>query len=232
MATFRPFRVRFSSTNIPESRKRGLMTNRWRRVRRVFAFYLNHNIDVGSVQEAGTYAKQVDIEVKDIKTLWAKANSIVRGREVGNGVFVNRVRFKSRKLDDIQVGDLNVAVVQITRRALRKHNRFTWTHLAIHRRTRRDDPTGEDRRAMNVLVRAFIKGIERRGGAWSLAGDANEGEQWALTRLGVDLGVHGVDHIRASHHFVPEGHRSYDKPDLSDHRFLVADARVTTPVAA
>jgi len=225
---FRPFKVRFASTNAPESRKRGLTPDRWKRVRRLFAFYVNHGIDIGSVQEAGTYAKAVDPEVGKIKTVWAKANSIVRGREVGNGVFVNRLRFKVRKLDDIDVGDLHVAVVRIKHRL----SGFTWTHIAIHRRTRRDDPTGEDRLAMNILVRQFIKDLERNGQAWSLAGDANEGDQWALTRLGVGLGIQGVDHIRASEHFAPVTQRVFDKPALSDHDFLVADARVTHAAAA
>lgn len=217
------FFVRFVSTNIPESAKRGLLPDRLRRARKVFQFYLNHGIDIGAAQEAGTYAKRVDWEVPKIKTLWARANNVIKGRLVGNGVFINRVRFRSKQMDDLDVGDLHLAVVKVVHR----RTGFTFTVLAIHRRTRTADPTGEDRRAMNVEIRRWIKSFEATGAAWVVIGDANEGEQWAIVDLGQSLGNHGVDHVVASRHFAKVDERTFDKPRLSDHDFLVVDAVVT-----
>jgi hypothetical protein len=211
-------RAVFASTNAPESAKRGLLRDRLRRARLLYRFYANHDVDVAAVQEAGTYAEIVDAEVKGLKAIWAKANSIVKGRRVGNGIIGNRVRFKIRKLEDIPVGDLNIAVAQITHR----RTGFTWRHIAIHRRTRRDDPSGEDRTAMNIALRGLIKSIDREGGAWVVAGDANEGEQWAIADLGKTLGQHGVDHIIGSKHFIALGQEVIDRPRLSDHAFVLA----------
>jgi hypothetical protein len=219
------FRTRFASTNAPESRKRGLLQDRWKRTRLVWQFYLRHNIDIVAVQEAGTYASQVDLEVGKLKSLWAQANSIVRGRRVGNGVIVNRIRFKSKQLQDLTVGDLHVAVVRVTHR----RTGFSFIVFGVHRRTRRDDPTGEDRREMNKALRVFIGELERVGKAWVVIGDANEGEQWGIANLeaATVLGQVHVDHVVASHHFEPLGQKVVEKARLSDHDFLIADARVT-----
>lgn len=219
------FKVRFVSTNVPESAKRGLLRDRLDRARRVWRFYLRRHVDVACLQEAGTYARQVDLEVTDLKSLWAAANSIVRGRQVGNGVVVNRLRFRTKQLEDITVGDLHLAVVKITNR----RTGFYWIQFAVHRRTRRDDPTGEDRRSMNNLLRAWIATLERKGVAWCVAGDANEGEQWAIANLeaAVVLGQVHVDHVIASHHFTPLGQEVVRRRKLSDHSFLIADAEVT-----
>jgi hypothetical protein len=219
--------IRFATTNTPESMKRGLLKDRAARARRLFRFYASKRIDVCALQEAGTYAELS--ETPQHKALWARFNQIVRGRQVGNGVVVNRWRWRSRLLEDVTVGTgdeaVHIAVVLVTERPTRGRDPFKFKFYAVHRPTRR--ATNKDLRPVidDVLAmhtRYDDKAVPPR--AWVVAGDMNV-SPWNPVG-GVLLGSHRVDHIRASHHFEPLGQEVYDRPLLSDHDFLVAEAAV------
>jgi hypothetical protein len=213
--------IRFATTNVPESRKRGLLRDRLARARRVTRLYLKKRIDVCALQEAGTYAELVDGETPTLKALWAKFNQIVRGRQVGNGVVINSWRFKARLLEDIPVGDVNLPVILVTERHVRGRDPFKFKVYGVHRPTRVAD-NANLRPVIDRVLRAHTDRDDRLGRAWVIAGDMNV-NPWGW---GVKLGQHGVDHIRASHHFEPLGQEVYDRPLLSDHAFLIADALV------
>lgn len=214
-------RLRFATTNAPESMKRGLLKDRLRRARRLYRFFRETRVDVAALQEAGTYAEQA--ETPRHKALWAQFNDIVKGRQVGNGVVVNRWRFKSRLLEDIKVGQgddaVHIAVVLVTHR----RTRWFFTFRAVHRPTRVAD-NAELRPVVDGVLREQTKRDDADGMPWVIAGDMNV-NPWGW---GVKLGQHGVDHINASHHFEPVGQHVYDRPLLSDHAFLTADAAVET----
>lgn len=214
-------RVRFATTNAPESMKKGLLRSRIERARRVARFQRVKKIDVRAIQEAGTYAEQIDATTPLYKTLWATANDFVNGRKVGNGVEVNHWRFKSRLLDEITVGKgdnaIHIPVVLLTHRI----SGFQFKFYAVHRPTR----TAENRALRPVIdevLREHTKRDDRDGMPWVIAGDMNE-NPWGW---GKELGQHGVDHIRSSRHFHAKGCLAHDRPLLSDHKFLVADALV------
>jgi exonuclease III len=220
-------RVRLATTNTPESRKRGLLRDRLARARRLFRFYDRRRIDVCSLQEAGTYAELVDAESAKLKALWAHWNQIVRGRRVGNGVVVNTWRWKSRLLEDITVGTgdeaVHIAVVLITERPRRGRDPFKFKLYAVHRPTRRAT-NANLRSVIDDVLKMHIRYDDKADRAWVIAGDFNV-SPWNPVR-GVVLGSHGVDHIVASHHFEPVGRAHVDRPLLSDHEFLIADAVV------
>lgn len=215
-------RLRFATRNSPESMKRGLLRDRLKRARRAARFDRLKRIDVAALQEAGTYAEQA--ETPRHKALWARFNDIVRGRQVGNGVVVNRWRFKSRLLEDIKVGSgddaVHIAVVLVT------HRRTGWSFKfrAVHKPTRR-----ADNKDLRPVIDDRLREEHKRDDAakppmpWVTAGDFN-----GPFSQGVQLGDHGVDSIVASEHFEPLGQRVYDRPLLSDHAFLTADAAVET----
>lgn len=212
-------RIRFATTNAPESAKRGLLRDRLARAQRLFKFYERKRIDVTALQEAGTYAERAQTPLH--KALWAKFNQIVRGRQVGNGVAVNRWRFASRLLTDVEVGGLHIAVVLVTERPTRGRDPFKFKFYAVHRPTRRADNSAL-RPVIDDALREYTRRDDKAGMPWVIAGDMNV-NPWGW---GVELGQHGVDHIRASHHFEPLGQQVFDRPLLSDHDFLIADAAV------
>lgn len=215
-------RIRFATTNAPESMKRGLLKDRLTRALRVQDWALRRRIDVRVIQEAGTYAERVDIDTPARKVLWAKFNSFVKGRQIGNGIDVNRVRFRSRLLEDITVGSgdgaVHIAVALITHR----RTGFAWKQYAIHKPTRRAENSSL-RGVIDDVLRQHARLDDKAGRAWVMAGDFN-----GPFNLGVQLGDHGVDTIAASKHFEPLGQRVVDRPLLSDHAFLIADALVET----
>jgi hypothetical protein len=219
--------IRFATTNAPESAKRGLLRDRLARARKLIRFYENRRIDVGALQEAGTYAELVDAESPRIKALWAQFNQIVKGRRVGNGVFVNSWRWKSRLLEDITVGTgdeaVNIPVVLLTERPTRGRDPFKFKFYGVHRPTRRAD-NANLRSVIDDVLAMHIRYDNKAGRAWVVAGDMNV-SPWNPVH-GVVLGSHGVDHIVGSHHFEPVGQAHVDKPLLSDHEFLIADAIV------
>jgi hypothetical protein len=220
-------RVRFATTNAPESRKRGLLKDRNKRARRLVRLYQRHGIDAGALQEAGTYAEAA--ETRSIKALWARFNDVVRGRQVGNGVFVKRRRWKSRLLTDLVIkgfddprsgeplAPLHIAVVQLTHR----RSGFTLKFYAVHRPTRRADNSSL-RTVIDEALHNYTRLDDKARIPWVIAGDMNV-SPWGW---GTNLGNHGVDHIRASEHFEPLGRAVIDRDDLSDHDFLIADAAV------
>lgn len=211
--------IRFATTNAPESAKRGLLRDRAARARRLFRFYASKRIDVVALQEAGTYAEQA--ETRQHKALWAKWNQIVKGRQVGNGVAVNRWRWKTRLLTDVEVGGLHIAVVLVTERATRGRDPFKFKFYAVHRPTRRADNSAL-RPVIDTALREYTRRDDVAKMPWVIAGDMNV-NPWGW---GQKLGQHGVDHINASAHFEPLGQLVFDRPLLSDHDFLIADAAV------
>lgn len=210
-------RIRFATTNAPESMKRGLLRDRLGRARRLFGFYRRQRIDVAATQEAGTYAEIVDNETPTIKALWAQFNALVKGRQVGNGVIVNARRWKSRLLDDVEVGGLHIAVVMVTHR----RTGFAFKFYGLHQPTRRADNSAL-RPVIDAALREHTRRDDKAGTPWVIAGDTNSG-QWGW---GVELGDHAVDVIRSSAHFEPLGQTVAHYPLLSDHDFLIADAAV------
>lgn len=217
--------IRLATTNTPESRKRGLLRDRVKRARRLFRFYASKRIDVCALQEAGTYAELS--ETPQHKALWARWNQIVRGRQVGNGVVVNRWRFRSRLLEDITVGTgdeaVRIAVVLVSERPTRGRDPFKFKLYAVHRPTRRAT-NANLRGVIDDVLAMHIRYDNKADRAWVVAGDMNV-SPWNPVR-GVVLGSHGVDHIVGSDHFEPVGQHVFDRPLLSDHDFLVADAVV------
>jgi endonuclease/exonuclease/phosphatase family metal-dependent hydrolase len=211
--------IRFATTNAPESMKRGLLKDRLARARRLFRFYRETTIDVVALQEAGSYARRIDWEVGRRKSLWARANNIVKGRSVGNGAVVRIGRFKSRSLPDVVVGDLHIAVILVTHR----RTGFKFKFYAVHRPTRRAENKNL-RPVIDGVLREHTKRDEASGIPWVIAGDMNV-NPWSLPG-DVKLGQHGVDHIRASREFEPNGQIVVNRPLLSDHDFLIADAVV------
>lgn len=211
-------RLRLGTRNAPESLKRGLLKDRLTRARRVQNWAIRRRLDVCAIQEAGTWAERVDTETPLRKVLWAKFNQRVNGRQVGNGVDVNRRRWKSELLDDLTVGDLHIAVVLLT------HRRTGWQFKfrAVHRPTRRADNSAL-RDVIDDALEEQHRLDDAAGMPWVTAGDMNAG-RWG--KRGRELARHAVDHIRASHHFDPIGQQSVDRPLLSDHEFLIADAEV------
>jgi hypothetical protein len=212
-------RLRIATTNVPESMKRGLLKDRERRARRVVRFYRERRVDIGAVQEAGTYLEAA--ETPRLKALWAKFNDIVKGRLVGSGIVVNRWRFGSRLLDDITVGNGDDAVhIPV---ALVTHRRTKW-------QTKVYGPHRPTRRAVNAYLRPVIdtrlheetKRDDAADMPWLIVTDANK-NPWGW---GVNLGQHGVDHVRGSDDFESLGQEVYSRPLLSDHEFLIADAVV------
>lgn len=220
-------RIRFATTNAPESAKRGLLRDRLARARRVFRFYARKRIDVCALQEAGTYSELVDGETPALKALWAKFNQIVRGRQVGNGVVVNSWRFKARLLEDITVGTgdeaVHIPVVLVTERATRGRDPFKFKFYAVHRPTRVAD-NADLRPVIDDVLKMHTRYDDKADRAWVIAGDMNVAP-WNPVN-GVKLGSHKVDHIVASRHFEPLGQTVVDRPLLSDHDFLIADAVV------
>ena len=210
-------RLRFATTNAPESMKRGLLKDRLARARRLYRFYRETGVDVAALQEAGTYAEQVDATDSRYKALWARFNDIVRGRQVGNGAVINGLRFKARLLEDVAVGDLHIACILITHR----RTGFKFKFYAVHRPTRRAT-NANLRPVIDSVLKEHTKRDDAAGRPWVIAGDMNV-NPWGW---GTKLGSHGVDHINASHHFEPLGQQVHDRPLLSDHAFLVADAVV------
>lgn len=211
-------RLRFGTTNAPESMKRGLLGDRMERARRVARFRRVKRIDVCAIQEAGTYAEKVDTETPAYKTVWAQFNDFVNGRQVGNGIEFNRWRFRARLLDDITVGRgdqaVHIPVLLLTHR----RTGFKFKFYAVHRPTRR-----ADNRALRPVIDARLREETKRDNQakmpWVIAGDMNE-NPWGWGNL---LGQHGVDHIRGSHHFTPIRQIVDARPLLSDHKFLIAD---------
>ena len=218
-------RIRFATTNVPESRKRGLLTDRIKRAARVMRFYGNKGIDVCALQEAGTYAEQA--ETPRHKALWAQFNDIVRGRQVGNGVVVNRWRWKSLLLSDVTVGQgddaVHIAAVLITERPTRGRDPFRFKFYAAHRPTRRA-ANANLRPVIDSVLKEHTKRDDAADMPWVIAGDMNV-SPWNPVG-GRVLGSHGVDHVVSSRDFEPLGQQVYDRPLLSDHAFLVADAVV------
>jgi hypothetical protein len=212
--------IRFATTNAPESAKRGLLRDRLARAVKVQRWATRHRIDVRVIQEAGTYAERVDIDTPARKVLWAKFNAFVKGRQIGNGIDVNRWRFKSRLLDDLTVGlgdgAVHLAVALVTHR----RTGFTFKVYAVHKPTRRADNSSL-RPVIDAALRERTRHDDKAGTPWIVAGDFN-----GPFDHGVELGDHGVDSIRASKHFEPLGQQVYDRPLLSDHDFLIADAAV------
>ena len=211
--------IRFATRNSPESMKRGLLRDRLKRARRAARFDREQGIDVAALQEAGSYAEQVDGTDRRYKALWAKFNNLVKGRQVGNGATVNGRRFKARLLEDVQVGDLHIACILVTHRRAG----FKFKFYAVHRPTRRADNAAL-RPVIDGVLREHTKRDDAAGMPWVVAGDMNV-SPWNPVR-GVVLGSHGVDHIVGSRHFEPLGQRVVDRPLLSDHAFLIADAAV------
>lgn len=219
----RTVRLRIATTNAPESFKKGLLRDKILRATKIENWAIRRNIDIRAIQEGGTFAEQIDVQTPLRKVLWAKANTLVKGRRVGNGLDVNRRRWRSRLLDDLTVGDLHIAVVLITeRRPPKGCEPLRFKVRAIHRPTRR---------AKNAALRDVIDDVideqERidnaAGMPWIDLGDMNDG-RWG--RRGVELGKFGPDHIRASKHFEPLGQRVVRRHLLSDHHFLIADTQI------
>lgn len=214
-------KLKFATTNAPESMKRGLIRDRLARARRVAGFYIRHDIDVGAAQEAGTYLEDVDNVRPEIKALWAAANDIVRGRLVGNGVVVKRRRWRAHLLEDITIGDgddaVHIAVVLLTHR----WTGFQFKFYAVHKPRRRGAENTYLRPIIDQQLRAHTRRDDVAGMPWVVAGDFN-----GSTDLGVDLGSHGPDHIRGSREFEPVSHYVVRRPLLSDHPFLVAVTEV------
>lgn len=218
--------LRFATTNVPESAKRGLLRDRLERARRVNQWATRRKIDVRALQEAGTYAEQVDAETPIRKVLWARWNQIVRGRRVGNGADIRHWRWKSRLLDDLTIGRgegaIHLAVVLITERRPRPKSRPPWVQKAyiVHKPTRRA-ANSSLRDVVDDVLRNHTRIDDAAGMPWTILGDFN-----GPFNHGVELGDHGVDSIRASAHFEPLGQTVVDRPLLSDHCFLIADAAV------
>jgi hypothetical protein len=219
--------IRIATTNAPESAKRGLLRDRLARARRVNQWAIRRRVDVRVIQEAGTYGELVDDETPQRKVLWAKWNQIVRGRRVGNGVDVNHWRWKSRLLEDIVVGTgdeaVHIPVVLLTERSVRGRDPFKFKTYGVHRPTRRAD-NAHLRGVIDDVLAMHIRYDDKADRPWIVAGDMNV-SPWNPVR-GVVLGSHGVDHIVGSHHFEPVGQAHVDRPLLSDHEFLIADAVV------
>lgn len=213
-------RIRFGTRNAPESMKRGLLKDRLARAWRVQNWAIRRRVDVCAIQEAGTYAEQVDGQTSLRKVLWAKFNQRVRGRQVGNGVDVDRRRWKSRLLDDLTIGkgegSVHLAVVELTHRK----TGFTFTFYAIHKPTRRATNSSL-RGVIDDALREKARLDNKAGRPWVIAGDFN-----GPFDFGLQLADHGVDTITASKDFEPLGQRVVDRPLLSDHAFLIADAAV------
>lgn len=221
-------RVRFATTNAPESKKRGLLKDRLARARRLSQWAILQRIDFRAIQEGGTYAETVDEETPLRKVLWARFNSFVNGRQIGNGLDVNRRRWRSRLLDDITIGKgdgaVHLAVVEATERRPRR-GRVPWKQkvYVVHKPTR----VAENSALRGVVDAALVEHTRRddlMGMPWTVLGDGNG--PFDLPN-GVELADHLVDSIIGSHHFEPLGQKVVDRPLLSDHRFLIADALAT-----
>lgn len=215
-------RLRIATTNVPESMKRGLIRDRVARAARVMGFYSLRRCDVIAVQESGDYLEAA--ETPTHKALWARWNQIVKGRHVGNGIVVNRRRWKSRLLEDVEVGGLHIPVVLVTERNVRGRAPFKFKMYGVHRPTRRAENAAL-RPVIDAVLREHIKRDDKAGRAWIVAGDMNV-SHWNPVR-GIVLASHRVDHIVGSRHFEPLGQRDpIRRPLLSDHAFLIADAVV------
>lgn len=217
--------VRLATLNAPESRKRGLLPDRLGRAERLFRFYQNRSIDVGAIQEAGTYAEEVDTAVPGVKAIWAAYNTLVKGRQVGNGILVKTARWRSRLLPDLVVGEgddaLHIAVAIITHRRTQRQFKF----YAVHRPTRRAD-NAYLRDDVDKRLRQETRNDDKGGMPWVIAGDMNAGH-WGW---GTALAKYKVDHIIASKHFEPAGGCVVRRRLLSDHAFLLANARFSAGV--
>lgn len=216
--------IRFATTNAPESMKRGLIKDRPLRARLVERFTVLNKIDFRAIQEGGTYAEQVDEDTPGRKVLWAKANDIVKGRLIGNGLDVNWVRWKSKLLEDLTIGTgddaIHIAVVQVTERRPGKRESWVQKVYCVHKPTRRA-PNKALRPIVDDTLRDHTKRDDTADMPWTVIGDMN-----GTLNLGQGLGDHGPDHIRASHHFEALGQHVVNRPGLSDHHFLIADAAV------
>lgn len=212
--------IRFATTNAPESAKRGLMRDRLLRAIRVQNWAIRHRVDIRAIQEAGTYAEQVDAQKPGRKVLWGQVNDFVKGRRIANGLDVNAWRFKSRLVDNHTIGTgddaVNIPVVLVTHR----RTGFQFKVRPVHKPTRRAD-NADLRPIIDQVLRAEARRDDAADMPWVDLGDFN-----GPFDLGVELGDHGVDSIRGSHHFEPLGQQVFDRPPLSDHDFLIADAAV------
>lgn len=219
-------RQRFGQTNAPESMKRGLIKDRLTRARLVEAFTIAFRIDFRGIVEGGTYAEQVDGETPARKVLWAKANDIVKGRLVGNGLDAAWWRWKTKLLDDITIGQgdeaIHLAVVEATERRPKPRSRKPWKQkvYVVHKPTKRATNKAL-RPIVDQTLREHTRRDDKAGIPWVILTDAN-----GALDIGVELGSHGPDHIRASKHFEPLGQKVIRRPGLSDHYFLIADAAV------
>lgn len=218
MAKTRTIRLRPATFNAPESFKSGLLTDKVARARRVFEVFIRNRVDVAAMQEAGTFAEQVDNEVISVKALWAHFNDFVKGRQIGNGALIKHWRWKSHLLEDIKVGQgdnaIYIAVVLLTKRWSRKPAQFKY--YCVHKPTR----TADNAHLRPVIDRVLVEHTRRDDAAgmpWMVAGDFN-----GPFDLGRRLADHGVDSIRGSTHFTPVRQMVLDRPNLSDHPFLVA----------